>query len=79
MPWITEVYGKDLRDGELIAGSDINCGAACELRIFGETYPVTARLGKTSTGMDNTVYGSHETVKARIAPFLDGLRFVFNI
>jgi len=64
MPWITEVYGKGLRDGELIAGSGINCGSSCELKFFGETYPVTARLGKTATGMDNTVYGSRETVKA---------------
>jgi len=64
MPWITKVYGGDIKDGELIVGSDITCGTGCKLKFYNQNYPVAAQLGKTATGMDYTVYANRNTVKA---------------
>ena len=51
-PWISEVYSDDLKDGELIIGSDIVADDNQQLKFFNEKYHVAARLAETGTGLD---------------------------
>ena len=51
-PWISEVYSEEVKDGELIIGSDIKADENNKLKFFGEEYSVAAKLEKTGTGLD---------------------------
>lgn len=62
-PWITKVYQKEIKDGELIVGSDIVLDETKSLRFFKHTFPVVAQLDKTSTGMDYSVYANMNTIQ----------------
>lgn len=71
-PWITKVYQKEIKDGELIVGSDIVLDESKSLKFFNHTFPVVAQLDKTSTGMDYSVYANMNTIQA----FVSGAREV---
>lgn len=66
-PWITKVYGKEIEDGQIIAGSDIVLNDTGSLQFFNHFYPVVAQLDKTSTGMDYSVYANMNTIQMFIA------------
>ena len=61
-PWISEVYSKDIKDGELIIGSDITADENNRLKFFGEEYTVAAKLEETGTGLDQAVYANMNTL-----------------
>ena len=62
-PWISEVYSKDIKDGELIIGSDISADENNRLKFFGEEYNVAAKLEETGTGLDQAVYANMKTLE----------------
>ena len=62
-PWISEVYSKDINDGELIIGSDISSDENNRLKFFGEEYTVAAKLEETGTGLDQAVYANMHTLE----------------
>jgi len=62
-PWIAKTYDKTIADGELIVGYDINVPESGTLKFFNQTYPVVAKLDKTSTGMDNSVFTNMNTIR----------------
>jgi putative ABC transport system permease protein len=66
MPWVSEVYQKELKDGQLIVGYDILTEENKELKFFGHTYSVAARLEETSTGMDCSVFVNMNTIESLI-------------
>lgn len=61
-PWISEVYSEEVKDGELIIGSDIKADENNKLKFFGEEYSVAAKLEKTGTGLDQAVYANMDTI-----------------
>lgn len=62
-PWIAKACDKTIADGQLIAGSDINVPDSGTLKFFDQTYTVVAKLDKTSTGMDNSVFANRNTLQ----------------
>lgn len=62
-PWINEVFNGKLDENSIIVGSDITISSSKTLKIFGETYNIVATLEKTSTGLDQSIYVSAETMQ----------------
>ncbi|PYG88536.1 putative ABC transport system permease protein [Ruminiclostridium sufflavum DSM 19573] len=63
-PWISEVYREELKDRQAIVGADIAAGKDNKLTFYNHEFSVAARLEKTSTGMDNSVFVNIRAVKA---------------
>ncbi|MBR6400667.1 MAG: ABC transporter permease [Firmicutes bacterium] len=66
-PWIQKSYKKQLNEGDVLAGANINAEAGENLRFYGETCKVAAKLDKTGTELDNAVYADSATVKMLMA------------
>lgn len=62
-PWINEVFNGKLDENSIVVGSDITISSSKTLKIFGETYNIVATLEKTSTGLDQSIYVSAETMQ----------------
>ena len=63
-PWIKESFAGNLKDGDLLIGSDIKFDDGKEkLKFFGKEFQVAARLQKTGTGLDQSIYASMSTIK----------------
>ncbi|OJU16249.1 MAG: hypothetical protein BGN88_00105 [Clostridiales bacterium 43-6] len=63
-PWIAEVYHNELKDGQMIIGSDILPKKDNTLTFFNQKFTIVAKLEKTATGMDNSVFVNVSTVKS---------------
>ena len=62
MPWISKVYKGALGDGQLVIGNDIILSRSeSSLMFFGKDFEVAARLEKSSTGMDNSIFVTKNT------------------
>lgn len=61
--WISKSYNRKINDGELIIGSNIIEDSDNTLTFFNKKMPVAARLAKTATGMDNSIYASIATIR----------------
>ncbi|SCW32107.1 putative ABC transport system permease protein [Eubacterium ruminantium] len=59
-PWIKEEYKKKLDKDQVIIGSDIDYGNSNKrtIKLFGKEYDVAAKMDKTGTSLDNSVYFS---------------------
>lgn len=66
-PWISEDYSLQLGNGDLIAGANIALDGNNTLTFFGRTYDVKARLNRTGTGMDKSVYVTFDVMEQMIA------------
>jgi len=62
-PWISQVYGSQIGDGELIIGDAITVENEKTLTFFDHEMKVAARLAKTASGMDNSVYVNMNTMR----------------
>ena len=79
-PWISEVYSQEVKDGELIIGSDIAADEHNRLKFFGEEYAVAAKLEETGTGLDQAVYANMNTLEHLFAAAkAKGLSFIETI
>ena len=65
-PWISEGYVKDNKDGSLIIGYNIAADSEDTLTFFGRSYEIRARLNKTGTGMDKSVYVTFDVMEQLI-------------
>lgn len=65
-PWISDKYTSGNSDGDLIVGCNIAINEENTLTFFGRTYNVGARLNKTGTGMDKSVYVSFDVMEQLI-------------
>jgi len=63
-PWIGELLHRQIGDGEVIIGSNIVPGPNNTITFFDTALNIAARLERTATGMDNTVYVSMNTARA---------------
>ncbi len=66
-PWIEEVYNGELPDNEAVVGSDISLEDDGTIKLFGEHYKVAARLAKTATSIDTSVYFTLNTIPKLLA------------
>ncbi|MDR0842198.1 MAG: ABC transporter permease [Acidobacteriota bacterium] len=62
-PWIARRLRSGLRDGELVAGNNILVRPDKTLRLFDRQYPVAAKLSKTATGFDASIFMSRKTAQ----------------
>jgi putative ABC transport system permease protein len=62
-PWISQVYGSQIKDGELIIGDAITVENEKTLTFFDYEMKVAARLAKTASGMDSSVYVNMNTMR----------------
>lgn len=62
-PWIESVYSEEIKKGGVVVGSDIFIGESKTLKLFGETYDIVARLERTGTGLDQSIYVTMETME----------------
>ncbi|MDR0442335.1 MAG: FtsX-like permease family protein [Treponema sp.] len=65
-PWIANFLQRQIGDGEVIVGSDVVIESDNTVMFFDSVLNVAARLDRTATGMDSTVYVSMDTAR-RIA------------
>ena len=62
-PWISRFLHRQMGDGEVIVGSNVSVGRDNTVTFFGYELPVAARLERTATGMDYTVYVNMDTAR----------------
>jgi len=60
-PWISELINRQISDGEVIVGSNIILDSDNTVTFFDANFEVAARLSRTATGMDNTVFVNMDT------------------
>lgn len=64
--WISERYTSDRTEGSLVVGCNIAAEEQNQLTFFGRTYRIQARLQKTGTGMDKSVYVTFDVMEQMI-------------
>jgi putative ABC transport system permease protein len=69
-PWIASSVPRDLAFGEVVVGSLIDAKEGDKLMFFSGSYPVAARLEKTGTGFDTSVFFNMETARATLKEYL---------
>jgi len=62
-PWISQVYNSQIGDGEMIIGDAISVENEKTLTFFDREMKVAARLAKTASGMDSSVYVNMNTIR----------------
>lgn len=61
-PWINESFGKKLGTNKAVVGSSIH-PENNKIKLFGKEYDVAAKLAKTGTAMDNSVYFVFDSIQ----------------
>jgi putative ABC transport system permease protein len=76
-PWIAEVRSAGIGDGQLVVGSKINIRSDNTILLFKHLYPVAAKLSRTSTGFDTSVFMNMNTMKLMLEQaHNDGFNFI---
>jgi putative ABC transport system permease protein len=65
-PWMAERYSGTVEDGQLVAGSRIAVRDDGSIRIMGHNYPVAARLSRSASGLDTSVFMTMNTMRLLI-------------
>lgn len=63
-PWIEEAYNGEIPDNEAVVGSDIILEEDGTIKLFDRKYKVAARLARTATSIDSSVYFTYGTIPA---------------
>ncbi|MEI6100343.1 MAG: ABC transporter permease [Eubacteriales bacterium] len=66
-PWIAKTYPSVLGDGQLIVGSNIVEASDHTIKFFNRIFPIAAKLEKTATGLDNSVFMNMNTMQNMVA------------
>ena len=75
-PWISEQFTTRYKGGELVLGYNVAVDDGNTLKLFGRSYQVGARLHKTGTGMDRSVYVTFDEMEQIMHDAQDkGIRF----
>lgn len=61
-PWLSESLGRALGEGELVVGNFVSVEKG-KIRLFGEDFPVAAKLSPSGTGLDTSVFANGETMR----------------
>ncbi|WP_461247619.1 ABC transporter permease [Treponema sp. R6D11] len=65
-PWIAEKYHGSISDGQVIIGTHIGVYRNGNIKLFNREYPVAARLSKSATGYDTSVFMTMNTMRQLI-------------
>jgi putative ABC transport system permease protein len=65
-PWMAEKYNKTVEDGQVVAGSRITIRGDGTIRLLGHHYPVAARLSKSASGLDTSIFMTMNTMRLLI-------------
>ena len=65
-PWIKNSYNKDLGYLEVLVGNDMNAFPGDTLKFYGVEVKVAAKLDRTGTYYDTSVFANEETIKTLI-------------
>ncbi|MDR2304156.1 MAG: ABC transporter permease [Treponema sp.] len=65
-PWMAEKYSGSVEDGQLVVGSRIAIRTDGTIRILGHNYPVAARLSRSASGLDTSVFMTMNTMRLLI-------------
>jgi putative ABC transport system permease protein len=66
-PWMAEKYRSAVEDGQVVAGSRIAIRPDKTIRLLGHNYPVAARLSKSASGLDTSVFMTMNTMRLLIS------------
>lgn len=62
-PWISQRIHNKILNGEIVVGSNVGAYAGDFLKFFGHQYKVKARMDKTGTGYDSSVFMNMTTAQ----------------
>jgi putative ABC transport system permease protein len=65
-PWMAEKYRGTVEDGQLVVGSRIAVRSDGSIRIMGHHYQVAARLSRSASGLDTSVFMTMNTMRQLI-------------
>jgi putative ABC transport system permease protein len=65
-PWMAEKYRGAVEDGQVVAGSRIAIRTDGTIRLLGHQYPVAARLSRSASGLDTSVFMTMDTMRLLI-------------
>lgn len=66
-PWINEQFDHELKEGDVIVGSELIIPRDHKVKFYDQELTVVAQLQKTGTELDTAVYMDHNTIKRLIA------------
>ena len=70
-PWIKKSYNNELQTLDVVVGNDLNAFVGDTLTFYGQECHVAAKLDKTGTSYDTTVFANEDTIKALIRSSVD--------
>jgi putative ABC transport system permease protein len=62
-PWMAEKYSGAVEDGQLVVGSRIALRTDNTIKLLGHTYPAAARLSRSASGLDISVFMTMNTMR----------------
>jgi putative ABC transport system permease protein len=65
-PWIAEKRHESISDGQVVVGSHIGIRSNGTIKLFNHEYPVAARLSKSASGYDTSIFMTMNTMRALI-------------
>lgn len=66
-PWINESYHNELSNNMAVVGNSIDLSDDSSIKLFGKEYTVAAKLAKTGTSIDNSVYFTFDALPEMLA------------
>jgi putative ABC transport system permease protein len=63
-PWVAEKFNKTVEDGQVVAGSRITIRRDGTIRLLGHNYPVAARLSRSASGLDTSIFMTMNTMRS---------------
>jgi putative ABC transport system permease protein len=65
-PWTAEKYRRTVEDGQVVVGSRITIRPDGTIKLLGHTYPVAARLSRSASGLDTSIFMTMNTMRLLI-------------
>jgi len=65
-PWIAEKRHESISDGQLVVGNRITIRPNGTIKLFNREYPVAARLSKSASGYDTSIFMTMSTMRQLI-------------
>lgn len=63
-PWVSGQLKKELKDGQVVVGSQVDAVAGGTLKFFDQKYQVAGKLEETGMGFDTSVFMNYHTAEA---------------
>ncbi len=61
-PWLVSSTSRELEDGQIIVGNNVNAETGGTLKFFNRPYTVAGKLAKTGMGFDDSVFMTRNTL-----------------